>query len=122
MPVEFLTDDEAAAYDLYAGTPSQADLDRVFFLDDDDLKLVGKHRGEHMRAGFSLQLVTVRWLGKFLEDPRVFAVQGEAGRHDAGSHRPRAIPWIEPGDLPTRPAASRVHHVPSPGPLGSGPA
>jgi hypothetical protein len=53
---------------------------------------------------------------------RVFAVQGEAGRHEAGSHRPRAIPWIEPGDLPTKPAASRVHHVPSPGPLGSGPA
>ena len=52
MPVEFLTDDEAAAHGLYAGTPSQADLDRVFFLDDDDLKLVGKHRGEHMRAGY----------------------------------------------------------------------
>jgi len=53
MPVEFLTDDEAAAYGRYAGTPAQADLDRVFFLDDDDLKLVGKHRGEHMRADTS---------------------------------------------------------------------
>ena len=69
MPVEFLTDDEAAAYGRYAGAPSQADLERVFFLDDDDRALVGRHRGEHMRAGFALQLVTVRWLGTFLEDP-----------------------------------------------------
>ena len=62
MPLEFLADDEAT-YGRYAAAPSQADLERVFFLDDGDLSLVGRHRGEHMRAGFALQPVTVRWLG-----------------------------------------------------------
>ncbi len=67
MPVEFLTDDDAAAYARFVAAPSQADLERVFFLDDEDRKLVDLRRGEHMKAGFALQLVTVRRLGTFLE-------------------------------------------------------
>lgn len=43
MPVEFLADDEAAAYGRYAGTPQ-------LFLDDEELKLVRRHRGDHIRA------------------------------------------------------------------------
>src|SRR5664280_1594557 len=53
----------------YAGVPSQADLERVFFLDDEDRALIDRHRGEHMKLGFALQLVTVRWVGALLEDP-----------------------------------------------------
>ncbi len=69
MPVEFLTDDEAAAYGRFAEDPSQADLERVFFLDDEDMDLVSQHRGDHMKVGFALQLVAVRWLGTFLDNP-----------------------------------------------------
>ncbi|SRR5260370_27123278 len=79
MPVEFLTDDEAAAYGRYVGAPSQADLERVFFLDDDDRALVDLRRGEHMKAGFALQLVTMRWLGTFLEDPLDAVTRTAAG-------------------------------------------
>jgi hypothetical protein len=34
MPVEFLTDEEAAAFGCYAGPPTRAELDRMFYLDD----------------------------------------------------------------------------------------
>ncbi len=34
MPVEFLSDEEAARFGRYDGSPSRAELERVFFLDD----------------------------------------------------------------------------------------
>jgi hypothetical protein len=42
MSAEFLTDDEAAVYGRYAEPPSQADLDRVLFLEDEDRALIGR--------------------------------------------------------------------------------
>jgi hypothetical protein len=69
MPVEFLTGDEAAEYGLYAGVPSQAELEKIFLLDDEDRAVVARRRGDHMKLGFALQLVTVRYVGLFLEEP-----------------------------------------------------
>jgi Domain of unknown function (DUF4158)/Tn3 transposase DDE domain len=69
VPVEFLTDEEAARYGRYGERLSRLVLEKLFFLDDDDKVLIGRHRGPHMMLGFALQLVTVRFLGTFLNDP-----------------------------------------------------
>jgi len=69
MPVEFLTDEQAARYGRFIEAPAHADLDRWCFFDDADRELVARRRGDVSRLGFALQLVTVRSLGTFLTDP-----------------------------------------------------
>lgn len=53
----------------FVGVPTQAELERSFFLDDEDLRAVGLRRGDHNRLGYAIQLVTVRTVGAFLPDP-----------------------------------------------------
>jgi len=64
-----LSDEEASAYGVYRGAPSQSDLEKLFFLDDADRQLIAKRRGAHNRLGVALLLTTVRYLGVFLTDP-----------------------------------------------------
>ncbi|MFC4117500.1 DUF4158 domain-containing protein [Nonomuraea zeae] len=69
MPVDFLSGSEAAKYGRYDAPPSRAEMEKIFFLDNVDVALIKGHRGRHIRYGFALQLVTVRYLGCFLADP-----------------------------------------------------
>lgn len=69
MPVEFLSDEQAAVYGSFVGEPALAELERFFYLDDADRDLVAKRRSDSHRLGLAVQLGTVRAVGRFLEDP-----------------------------------------------------
>lgn len=70
MAVEFLSDQQAAQYAAFNGAPSRAELERYFFLDDSDREKVQAKRRAHNRLGFAVQLTSVRYLGRFMPDPR----------------------------------------------------
>ena len=69
MPVEFLTDAQAATYGCYAAPPSTAELDRCFLLDDKARGLIESKRLPHTRLGYAVQLTTLLFIGRFLADP-----------------------------------------------------
>jgi hypothetical protein len=52
VPVEFLSDEQVAAYGRFSGDPAAAELERFFYLDDVDRDLVARRRSDHHRLGF----------------------------------------------------------------------
>ncbi len=67
--MDFLADDQLRSYGRFRGDLSQSQLDRFFLLDHVDRRMVERHRRDHQRLGFAMQLGTVRFLGTFLSDP-----------------------------------------------------
>ncbi|MFD8563544.1 DUF4158 domain-containing protein [Streptosporangium canum] len=81
--MEFLTDEQAEAYGTFTEAPTRPELERFFFLDDDDRDLIALRRTDAHRLGMAVQICTVRYAGRFLgEDP--LAVPWEAVENLAG--------------------------------------
>ncbi|GAB3308594.1 Tn3 family transposase [Hymenobacter tenuis] len=69
MPVEFLSNDQAARYGRYHADPSLEQLSRFFYLSAPDLQWLSGRRRPYNKLGCAVQLCTLRFLGTFLPDP-----------------------------------------------------
>lgn len=69
MPVEFLSDEQAARYGRYHADPSPEQLARFFYLSPADGQFLATYRLTHTRLGCAVQLCTLRFLGTFLPAP-----------------------------------------------------
>ncbi|SNT47897.1 Tn3 transposase DDE domain-containing protein [Streptosporangium subroseum] len=75
MPVEFLSDEQAAGFASFQGAPTRTELEKYFFLDDADRTAIEGKRRDHNRLGFAVQLGVARFLRRFLPDPRQVPVE-----------------------------------------------
>lgn len=80
VPVEFLTGEQAEAYGTFTEVPTRPELERFFFLDDDDRDLIALRRTDAHRLSMAVQVCTVRHAGRFLADGPL-AVQWEVVEH-----------------------------------------
>jgi hypothetical protein len=91
MPVEFLSDEQVAAYGRFTGELPAGELERFFYLDDADRDLVARRRSDHHRLGFaSVRAVSRRARGRTRRagDPVRAGDGPEAPQHSTASRRP----------------------------------
>jgi hypothetical protein len=69
MPVEFLSDEQAACYGCYHADPSPEQLARFFYLSHQDIRFLADYRRPNTRLGCAVQLSTLQFLGTFLPVP-----------------------------------------------------
>ena len=69
MPVEFLSDEQAARYGRYHADPSPEQLTRFFYLNPQDIRLLANYRCFYTKLGCAVQRCTLRFLGAFMPEP-----------------------------------------------------
>ncbi|GAA4389571.1 Tn3 family transposase [Hymenobacter koreensis] len=69
MPVEFLSDEQAARFGCYHADPSPEQLAHYFYLSAADVSFLATRRRPANKLGCGVQLCTLRFLGTFLLDP-----------------------------------------------------
>ncbi|EMJ8100882.1 TPA: DUF4158 domain-containing protein, partial [Klebsiella pneumoniae] len=52
MPVGFLTPEQRDYFGRYVGSPSREELERFFYLSDEDRDVIQTLRGDHSRLGY----------------------------------------------------------------------
>ncbi|GAA4005499.1 hypothetical protein GCM10022408_16590 [Hymenobacter fastidiosus] len=69
MPVEFLSDEQAARYGRSHAAPSPEQLTRFFYLSPQDVGFLANYRRAYPQLGCVVQPGTLRFLGTFLPLP-----------------------------------------------------